>query len=113
MQTLKHLLQPLVALALGAGLFCSAMVPSTADAQIIARSAEVDLFGGYYFFRPSNWENLNDGPIIGGRLGINIMEHLAVEATAGYVPTSTQDSGRVTHYVAPHFDLVIHTTAWR
>ena len=86
--------------------------PMSADAQIIPRSVEVDLFGGYYFFA-GNLENLRNGPLLGGRLGINFLEYVGAEATIGYVPTSTVHGGRISHYVLPHFDLIIHTTPWR
>jgi len=86
--------------------------PRDAEAQMIPRSLEVDLFGGYYFFA-GNLENFRHGPMLGGRLGINFLEYVGVEATVAYVPTSTWHGGRVSHYLLPHFDLIIHTTPWR
>ena len=87
-------------------------VPAPASAQIIPRSMEVDLGAGYYWF-VTNLENLHPGPAFGGRVGINIVEYLAVEGTFHYVPTYTWHGDRVGHYAVPHFDFVIHTTPWR
>ena len=86
--------------------------PAEAEAQIMPRSLEVDLFGGYYFFG-GNLENLESGPLFGGRLGINFLEYVGVEATLGYVPTSTVHGARQAHYLLPHFDIVVHVTPWR
>ena len=86
--------------------------PRSAEAQIIPRSLEVDIMGGYYFWG-GNLENLRNGPFFGGRLGINFLEHVGFEATLGYVPTSTVHGARQAHYLLPHFDLVIHITPWR
>jgi outer membrane protein OmpA-like peptidoglycan-associated protein len=89
-----------------------AAAPRPAQAQIVPRSLEVDVFGGWYFFA-GNLENFKNAPIFGGRVGINFLEYVAFEATLGYVPTSTVHGGRVAHYLDPHFDLVVHVTPWR
>jgi outer membrane protein OmpA-like peptidoglycan-associated protein len=86
--------------------------PSTASAQMIPRSVEIDLMGGYYWF-PSNVQNYNNSGIVGGRIGINFTQNLAFEATVGFVPTSTIHGNRTVNYIAPHFDLVVHLTPWR
>ncbi len=99
----------MAAVALGVGGIRSA------EAQILPRSAEIDIAGGGYFFGGigSNLENLKSGPYMGLRLGLNFHEHVAFESSVGYVPTSTHHGGRVSHYLNPHFDLVIHATRWR
>ena len=89
-----------------------AVQPRSAEAQIIPRSLEVDIMGGYYFWG-GNLENLRNGPFLGGRLGINFLENVSFEATLGYVPTSTVHGSRQAHYLLPHFDVVIHMTPWR
>ncbi len=92
-------------------LLISLSAPQSADAQIIPRSAEVDVFGGYYFFG-GNLENFRHGPAFGGRLGINFLEYIGAEATIAYIPTTTEHGGKAAHYLLPHFDLIIHTTPW-
>ncbi len=87
-------------------------VPSVASAQMIPRSAQVDIMGGYYWF-PSNVQNYNSSGIVGGRLGINFTQHVGFEATVGFVPTSTIHGNRTAQYIAPHFDLTLHLTPWR
>jgi outer membrane protein OmpA-like peptidoglycan-associated protein len=100
----------LVGLALG---------PQPAQAQMVPRSLEIDIFGGGYLFGgicpegTTNRENLWCGAILGGRLGVNLNEHIAVEGSLGYVPTRTSDTGRTAHYLNPHFDVVLHMTKWR
>ena len=42
-------------------------VPSTASAQMIPQSVQIDIMGGYYWF-PSNVQNYNSSGIVGGRL---------------------------------------------
>jgi outer membrane protein OmpA-like peptidoglycan-associated protein len=101
-------LRPLV---LAAVALVALSAPRAADAQIIPRSAEVDVFGGYYFFT-NNLENFKHGPALGGRLGINFLEFIGAEATVVYIPTTTDHGGKVSHYVLPHFDLIIHLTPW-
>jgi len=108
----------LAALWLGlAMVLCAA--PRVAEAQMVPRSLEIDVFGGGYLFGgicpqgTTNRENLWCSAILGGRLGINLNEHVAVEGTLGYVPTRTSDTGRTAHYLLPHFDLVLHLTKWR
>lgn len=86
--------------------------PRSAEAQILPRSLQVDILGGYYFWG-GNLENLKNGPFLGGRIGVNFHEHVGIEATIGYVPTSTVHGGRTAHYVLPHFDLVINVTPWK
>ena len=54
-----------------------ALAPRESEAQILPRSLEVDLFGGYYFFG-GNLENLQNGPLLGGRLGINFLEYVSL-----------------------------------
>ena len=92
--------------------FALALAPARAEAQIIPQSVEVDIFGGYYWF-PTNLENLSSSGIVGGRLGINFLEYVGFEATVGYVPTLTKHGDRVSHYVLPHFDLILHLAPWR
>ena len=105
MQTMRALIL-IAAVALLVGL------PATASAQIIPRSVQIDLMGGYYWF-PSNYQNYNNSGIVGGRLGINFTENVGFEATVGFVPTTTVHGNRTAQYVAPHFDLTVHLTPWR
>jgi len=106
----RRLLPVFLGLALGVGVISTPT--KDAEAQIIPRSLELDVFGGYYWF-VSNLENLKPAPIFGGRLGVNFVEFISFEASLGYAPSSTVHGGRVAHYLNPSFDLVIHTTPWR
>jgi outer membrane protein OmpA-like peptidoglycan-associated protein len=106
------------ATVLAAGVVVCA-TPRSAQAQMVPRSLEIDVFGGGYLFGgicpkgTTNRENLWCGAILGGRVGINLNENVAIEGTLGYVPTRTSDTGRIAHYLLPHFDLVLHLTKWR
>jgi len=103
-------------LALGVAVCAS---PQVAQAQMVPRSLEVDVFGGGYLFGgicptgTTNRENLWCSAIVGGRLSFHLNEHVAIEGTLGYVPTRTADTGRTVHYVLPHFDLLLHATRFR
>ena len=98
-------------LTLAALVMFALSAPRPADAQIIPQSAEIDVFGGYYFFG-GNLENFRHGPAFGGRLGINFLEYVGAEATIAYIPTTTEHGGKAAHYLLPHFDLIIHMTPW-
>ena len=102
----------LLVLLIAACALVGTAAPRPAQAQIVPRSLEVDLFGGYYWF-VSNLENFKPAPIFGARLGVNFVEFVGFEASLGYSPTTTWHGGRVGHYLNPNFDLVIHTTPWR
>jgi outer membrane protein OmpA-like peptidoglycan-associated protein len=93
-------------------LLIALLLPTSAAAQIIPQSLEVDAYGGYYFFG-GNLQNLKNGPIFGARVGVNIIEYVGIEGQFGYVPTTTHHGNRVAHYMNPHFDVIIHTTNWR
>ena len=69
---LRRVLPLLLGLALGGAVLGTPT--REAKAQIIPRSLEVDLFGGYYWY-VSNLENLRSAPILGVRLGINFLEN--------------------------------------
>jgi outer membrane protein OmpA-like peptidoglycan-associated protein len=83
-----------------------------ASAQMIPRSVELDAFGGYYWFS-GNLENFKSAPIVGGGFAVHFAEFVGAEASMGYVPSTTHHGNRVADYLAPHFNLVLHTTPWR
>jgi len=85
-------------------------VKHTRTRSLVVPSLEIDIMGGYYFF-VGNLENLRNGPILGGRVGANILPFLGIEATIGYVPTSTVHGSRQAHYLLSHFDLVIQAAS--
>ncbi|MCK6528119.1 OmpA family protein [Myxococcota bacterium] len=100
------------ALAFGVAALALA-APGGARAQMIPRSVEVDLTGGYYWFAdPDSLENFRDGAIAGVRLGIHFTEYIGLEAAVEFVPTTTKFSNQWVYYLTPHLDLVMHLTNW-
>ena len=88
------------------------VAPRDAEAQIIPRSLEIDVGGGYYWFL-SNLENLHSSPIVGGSIGVNFFEFVGFEANFDYTRTYTWHGHRLGDYFTSHYDLIVHTTPWR
>ena len=61
------------------------------SAEIRMRSIDVSPYVGAYFYQENLYFNLNHGKNLGLRLGYNITEQWGVEATAGYVQTTTKE----------------------
>ncbi|HCP46525.1 MAG TPA: hypothetical protein DIU15_10800 [Deltaproteobacteria bacterium] len=107
---------PVVVLA-GLLLGVSVFVSGRAEAQMIPRSVEVDLFGSYFSFMARGGEgrdatvkleNFQDNFEGGARIGFHFAEFIAFEATFGMVQTSTDDTRRSADYINAHFDAVAH-----
>lgn len=64
-------------------------VQLSAHAEIRAGSFEVSPFGGYNIFE--NGQNLDDGHVIGGRLGYNFTKHFGIEGTVEYIRSKVDD----------------------
>ncbi len=95
------------------------LLPLTARAEIKAGSVELSPFVGYNVFEKR--QNLENGPIFGGRLGYNFTRYLGVEATGEFIKsnvdnknktfseegqfTSPTDSVNIVMY---HLDLLYH-----
>jgi OOP family OmpA-OmpF porin len=95
------------------------LLPLTARAEIKAGSVEVTPYAGYNFFEKR--QNLENQPIVGGRLGYNITNWLGIEGNWNFIksyvddkstrPTmqgqfsSPTDSVFITHY---NLDLLYH-----
>ena len=67
-------------------LFCTAL-----SAEIRMKSIDVSPYIGTYFYQPNLYIDLNHGMSMGLRIGYNITEQLGVEATGGYVNTTTME----------------------
>jgi len=88
------------------------LLPMTARSETRAGAVEVTPFAGYNFFEKR--QNLENQPMVGGRLGYNITNHFGVEGTWNFIKsyvddkstrpnqqgqfTSPTDSVFVTHY---------------
>src|SRR6185369_15922445 len=59
------------------------LLPLTARAEVKAGSVELTPFGGYTFFQKQH--NLEDSPVVGGRLGYNITNSLGIEGTWSFI----------------------------
>jgi OOP family OmpA-OmpF porin len=95
------------------------LLPLTARAEIKAGSVEVTPYAGYNFFEDR--QNLDNRPVIGGRLGYNITNRLGIEGNWNWIKsyvddkslkqtrqgqfTSPTDSVFITHY---NIDLLYH-----
>jgi outer membrane protein OmpA-like peptidoglycan-associated protein len=93
------------------------LVPSTASAQMIAKSVELDFHASYYNFtdvggfdedNSVKLENLQDAPLLGGRFGIHFTEWLGMEVSAAGGETRSHDTLRAATYVNAHVDAVFH-----
>jgi OOP family OmpA-OmpF porin len=65
------------------------LLPLSAGAEIKAGSVEVTPFGGINIFE--NRQNLENSPVVGGRLGYNITDHLGIEGTWSFMKTYVED----------------------
>jgi OmpA-OmpF porin, OOP family len=65
------------------------LLPLSARAEIKAGSVEVTPFGGYNIFE--NRQNLENSPVVGGRLGYNFTKHLGIEGTWSFMKTYVED----------------------
>ncbi|HBG06859.1 MAG: hypothetical protein A2075_04665 [Geobacteraceae bacterium GWC2_58_44] len=68
------------------------LLPLPARAEIKAGSVELSPFAGYSFFQDR--QNLENGPILGGRIGYNFTGHFGVEVTGQYVNSGVDDKSR-------------------
>jgi OOP family OmpA-OmpF porin len=95
------------------------LLPLSARSEIKAGSVEVSPFAGVNFFDTK--QNLEIGPIIGGRLGYNFTDFLGIEATAQYIRSGVDDRSktftRQGQFTSPtkdvnvimyHLDLLYH-----
>jgi len=95
------------------------LLPLPARAEIKAGSVELSPFVGYSFFQDR--QNLENGPIFGGRIGYNFTEHFGVEATGQYIKSAVDDESlsftRQGQFTSPindvdiamyHLDLIYH-----
>jgi OOP family OmpA-OmpF porin len=65
------------------------MLPLAAGAEVKSGSVEVTPFAGYTFF--DKQQNLRDQPLVGGRLGYNITNHIGVEGTWDFMRSYVYD----------------------
>jgi len=92
------------------------LLPLTAQAEIKAGSVELNPFVGYNIFQ--NRQNLEDGPLFGGRIGYNITNRFGVDLSAEYVRGHVDDKSkaftREGQFTSPtnvtffHLDLLYH-----
>jgi OOP family OmpA-OmpF porin len=95
------------------------LLPLSARAEIKAGSVEVSPFAGYNFFE--KMQNLENRPIFGGRLGYNVTNQFAIEATGEYIKSYVDDKsaahtqkGQFTspidgvHITMYHLDMLYH-----
>ena len=61
------------------------LLPLSARAEVKAGSVELTPFAGYNFFERQ--QNLEDSPVVGGRLGYNITNRLGIEGTWEFMKT--------------------------
>jgi OOP family OmpA-OmpF porin len=69
------------------------LLPMSATAEIKAGSVEVSPFIGLNLF--DSQQNLDLGPMIGGRIGYNITNFLGIEATGQYIKTGVDDKSKL------------------
>ena len=69
------------------------LLPLTANAEIKAGSVELSPFAGYNFFEGR--QNLEDGPLFGGRIGYNITSNFGVEIAAEYLRSRVADKTKL------------------
>lgn len=85
------------------------LLPLSARSEIKAGSIEVTPFGGYNFFEKR--QNLEDSPLIGGRLGYNFTNHLGIEGTwefmKSYVDDKSATFNRQGQFTSPINDVSI------
>lgn len=95
------------------------LLPLTAHSAVTAGSLELSPFVGYNFFEKG--QNLKDTPVFGARIGYNLTNQFAIEATGQFMRSSVDDKSelfteegeftspinhvRITMY---HLDLVYH-----
>lgn len=65
------------------------LLPLSARSEIRIGSLEVTPFGGYNFFEDD--QNLENTPLIGGRVGYNFTKHFGLEGVVEYMETSVDD----------------------
>jgi OmpA-OmpF porin, OOP family len=65
------------------------VLPMSARAEIKAGSVEVTPFAGYNFFEER--QNLENQPIVGGRLGYNITNNFGIEGTWDFIKSYVDD----------------------
>lgn len=95
------------------------LLPAPARAEIKAGSVELSPFLGYSFFEKR--QNLENSPIIGGRVGYNFTDRLGVEATGQFSRSGVDDRSqaftRQGQFTSPmddvdvsmfHVDLLYH-----
>lgn len=95
------------------------LLPQPARAEIKAGSVEISPFVGFSMFQDR--QNLENAPIIGGRLGYNFTEHFGVEASGQYMRSGVDNKSkpftRQGQFTSPiddvdivnyHLDLLYH-----
>ncbi|MDA8431165.1 MAG: OmpA family protein [Geobacteraceae bacterium] len=65
------------------------MLPLAARAEVKAGSVELTPFAGYNFFQKQ--QNLQDQPLVGGRIGYNFTEHVGIEGTWDFMRSYVDD----------------------
>ena len=85
------------------------LLPLSAQAEIKAGSVEVTPFGGYNFFEKR--QNLEDQPLVGGRLGYNFTNSFGIEGTwefmKSYVDNKNLRFSREGQFTRPINDVSI------
>src|ERR1035437_9389126 len=95
------------------------LLPLPARAEIKAGSVEINPFAGYNFFQDR--QNLENGPVFGGRLGYNFTKNFGIEGSAEYIKSKVDNKAlrfsREGQFTAPindvdifmyHLDLLFH-----
>lgn len=85
------------------------LLPLSARSEIKGGSVEITPFGGYNFFEKR--QNLEDSPLIGGRLGYNFTKHFGIEGTwefmKSYVDDKSAKFSREGQFTRPIHDVSI------
>ncbi|MDP2644257.1 MAG: OmpA family protein [Desulfobacterales bacterium] len=95
------------------------LLPLSVRSEIRAGSFELSPFVGYNFFEDR--QNLNNRPVLGGRLGYNFTQNFGIEAAGEYISSSVDDKAepwtRQGQFTSPidsvditfyHLDLLYH-----
>src|SRR4030042_5074892 len=95
------------------------LLPLSVRSEIKAGSFELSPFGGYNFFEKR--QNLENRPVLGGRLGFNFTKNFGIEGTGEFIKSRVDDRAetvtREGQFTSPingvritlyHLDLVYH-----
>ena len=95
------------------------LLPLPARSEIKAGSVEVSPFVGFNLFEKR--QNLENGPVFGGRLGYNFTNYLGIEATGEFIKSNVDDKSKMftekgeftspandVNIIMYHLDLIYH-----